>query len=306
MMIWVFVTAALVLGCTGAVWYIQRKNRARELADISTMLERILNDELLEADISVQETLFSKIQHQLCRLQRMTKGYHVQIENDRDSIKKLISEIAHQLRTPLTNIETYLTFLKDDTISSEEQKIYLEAVSDSEQKIHFLVESFIKMSRLENRIIQIRPDETDLCSTLNHAIWQIEKKAEGRGIALHREFPDDLNHVHDAGWLGEAIFNVLDNAVKYSEENSKIVIGAHKNEMSVCIWIRDYGMGIEADEESKVFQRFYRGKKAQKKEGFGLGLYLTREIVLLHGGFVRIKRMHPGTLVEIYLTETLS
>lgn len=305
MAIWILITIALVLGCTGAVWYIQRKNRERELADISAMLERILNDQELGADLCAKETLYSKIQHQLCRLQTMTKGYHTQIENDRDSIKILISEIAHQLRTPLTNIETYLSFLQESGNRTKEQAMYLEAVSASEQKIHFLVESFIKMSRLENRIIQIRQEDRDLGCTLNHALQQIEKKAADRRIVIRKEFPEELYHDHDSGWLGEAVYNVLDNAVKYSDGESRIIAGAEKNEMTTRIWVRDYGMGIEPDEEEKVFQRFYRGKNSGRKEGFGLGLYLAREIVILHGGFMRIKRMNPGTLVEIYLTESV-
>lgn len=98
------------------------------------------------------------------------------------------------------------------------------------------------------------------------------------------------------------MYNLLDNAVKYSDSEGSIQIGAEANEMFVRIWVRDYGIGIEPEDEAKVFQRFYRGKSAAKKEGFGIGLYLTREIVLLHQGFVRLKRKKDGTLAEIYFS----
>ena len=301
--IWCIITTALAAFSTGAVWYWQGKYRERELSEISSMLECILDGRELPERRADQETLLSKITHQLFRLQSMTKGYHARLEQDRDSIKNLITEIAHQMRTPLANIETYLDFLQDEDLSREEQKSYLKAVMLSEKKIHFLAESFIKMSRLEHRIIQIRPLDTDLLLTLSEAVSQAEEKARRRGLQICTRFPETLFHPHDADWLGEAVFNLLDNAVKYSPPGSggEILLGAEQNEMFVRIWVSDHGTGIEEGDEARVFQRFYRGSNAGKTEGFGLGLYLTREIVLLHGGFVKLKRQEDGTCVEIYL-----
>lgn len=323
MAVWCMITAALVALSTGAVWYGQAKYRERELAEISSMLECVLDGREFPEYVPCRETLSSKIQHQLSRLQRMTKGYHARLEQDRDSIKNLITEIAHQMRTPLTNIETYLDFLQDPDLSRTERESYLKAASLSEKKIHFLAESFIRMSRLEHRIIRIRPDDTDLLLTLEEAADQVRRKAQGQGLRIRTDFPEQLLHPHDADWLGEAVFNLLDNAVKYSlpaadraagnagencqeagsrtGERNEILLGARQNEMFVRIWVSDHGTGIEEGDEAKVFQRFYRGSNAKKTEGFGLGLYLAREIVLLHNGFVKLKRQKDGTCVEIYL-----
>jgi len=251
------------------------------------------------------------------------------------------------MRTPLTNIESYLDFLQDPDLSGTERESYLKAASLSEKKIHFLAESFIRMSRLEHRIIRIRRDDTDLLLTLEEAADQVRRKAQEQGLRIRTDFPEKLLHPHDADWLGEAVFNLLDNAVKYSlpaadraagnagenfqeagsrtgekneiafhtdqsekdvmpscaeqTEENEILLGARQNEMFVRIWVSDHGIGIEEGDESKVFQRFYRGSNAKKTEGFGLGLYLTREIVLLHNGFVKLKRQKGGTCVEIYL-----
>lgn len=298
--IWCMVTAALVLISTGAVWYRQGKYREKELADISAMLECILDDRELPENRSYEETISSKIQHQLYRLQTMTKGYHARLEQDRNSIKNLITEIAHQMRTPLANMETYLDFLGDAGLDRQEREQYLRAVVLSERKMHFLAESFIKMSRLEHRVIQIKPVDTDLLLTLEGAAGQVKKQAEERGTRIRTQFPEELTYAHDADWMGEAVYNLLDNAVKYSKK-AEILLGVEQNEMFVCIWVRDYGIGIEEGEEAKIFQRFYRGKNAGRTEGYGLGLYLAREIVLLYGGFMKVKRESPGIRVEIYL-----
>lgn len=304
--IWCIVTAALTLFGAGAAWYRQVTYRKRELTDISSMLECILDGREFSENRRHEETIYSKIQHQLYRLQSMTKGYHVRLEQDRDSIKNLITEIAHQLRTPLTNIESYLDFLGDTGISQQNREKYLQAVLVSEKKIHFLTENFIKMSRLEQRIIQIRPVDTDLLLTLDMAAGQVKRQAKERGVQIYTRFPKQLICAHDAAWLGEAVYNLLDNAVKYSQPagqgKREILLGVEQNEMFVRIWVRDYGIGIAEGEEANVFQRFYRGKNTEKTEGFGLGLYLAREIVLLHQGVIRIARKNPGTCVEIFFS----
>ena len=246
--IWIVITLTLVLLSAGVVWNIEEKNRAGELADVAAMLENLLNDKEPESGAYSyspnEEILLSRIYHQLDRLHRMTKGYHTKIEHDRDSIKNLITEIAHQLRTPLANMETYLEFLKEEEDAARRVQ-YLEAVESSERKVHFLTESFIKMSRLENRIIQIRREDTELSETLYGAVSQAEGKAKEQNIVISTRIPETLYYRHDANWLTEAVYNLLDNAVKYSVEGSEVLIGADKNEMSVRIWVRDYGVGIE-------------------------------------------------------------
>lgn len=212
--IWSLITIVLVLVCTGTVWYIEEKSRASELAEISAALECILNGKELSGLSLNEETLLSKIRHQLFRLQNMTKGYHRRLFKDQESIKKMSGEIAHQLRMPLTNMETYLEFLRQEGNSAEEQELYLDAVAASEQKIHFLVESFIRMSRLENRMLQIRREDMDLLATIWGAEEQIRKKAKEQELTIQMKLPGSLPYAHDAGWLGEAIFNIIDNAVK--------------------------------------------------------------------------------------------
>lgn len=93
---------------------------------------------------------------------------------------------------------------------------------------------------------------------------------------------------------------MLDNAVKYSSQGGHVEVSALQNEMFLKISVRDYGIGIEAGEENRIFQRFYRGKKVRVQEGFGVGLYLARQIILAQGGFIRVKRQTRGLLMEIF------
>ena len=120
------------------------------------------------------------------------------------------------------------------------------------------------------------------------------------------DFPGRASCTNDGNWLGEALFNIFDNAVKYSREGGAIAVSVTEDEMFLKVRVRDYGIGIEAGEECQVFRRFYRGKRVTSQEGFGLGLYLAREIVNMHGGFLVVKRMEPGLMMEVDLPVGLS
>ena len=145
---------------------------------------------------------------------------------------------------------------------------YLNAMRSGEQQLEFLTEGFVKMSRLEQNMIQIRKEETDLLKTVRNCLGRIQKQAEEKRIAFRIELLQEVNCPHDANWLGEAIDNILDNAVKYSQIGGTIEMIVQKNEMCAKILVKDNGLGIEKGEEHKVFQRFYRGKNVTTQKGY--------------------------------------
>ena len=300
------ITAAVAAGLgigAGVMYRIQRRQRTQELKEIEKTAEDIMNGQTLQASASGEETLYGRIEHQLVRVQEMLQG------RAEDEIQKLISEIAHQMRTPLTNLETYTGLLKERL--EEEEKSGMQtaeqaddggtaaALEESGRKLNFLTESFIKMSRLEQGIIQIRKEETDLLGTVKNVLGQIQSRAEEKQICLEISFPEKAVCSHDANWLGEAVCNILDNAVKYSVPGGRIMLSVLENEMFAKIRVRDFGLGIDPGEENQIFRRFYRGNRVTTQAGFGIGLYLAREIVSRHGGFLLAKRMEPGLQMEI-------
>lgn len=294
------IVAAILLGLSagaGMMFWFQRTRRMKELKQLEKLTYDILNEREIQAGAMGEETLYGKIEYELVRVQEILDGRKEEAEKSRDEIQKLISEIAHQMRTPLTNMETYLGFMKDTP--GEMAPEYVAALEKSEEKLHFLVESFIKMSRLEQHIIQIKKEEKDILQTVLNVLGQIQCYAEAKEIQFDITFPEKAVCAHDANWLGEALYNILENAVKYSDNGGKIEVTVSENEMFMKIRVRDYGLGISEGEEHKIFQRFYRGKLVTTQAGFGIGLYLAREIVNLHGGFLIAKRMSPGVSLEV-------
>ena len=142
-----------------------RKNRveiSQDLSEISEMLEQILQEKQLQYNCINSDTLFDKIRMQILRIDEINKGNMNTLEKERDSIKQLLAEISHQLRTPLANMETYLALADDERTPQSEKKKYIQSVECAEQKIKFLVEKFIIAARMENRIIQIHKFSQDL------------------------------------------------------------------------------------------------------------------------------------------------
>lgn len=284
--------------CTGNMF-----QRRKEMEELSEALERLINGNDPGIEGLNDDTLPSKVKNQIQRLGDKMRGQEQALQKEREEIRGLIADTAHQLRTPLANMESYLTLLQNGEGNEEDREFCMQAILESEERIRFLTEGFIRMARLENGIIQIRKEQGKLQETILAGILQVRAAAEEKRITVRLEMDEELEVSHDPRWLGEAVYNLLDNSVKYSPEYSEIVVTAEKNEMFVRIEVRDQGIGIDEGEESLVFRRFYRGNRASGSQGFGLGLYLAREIVMRHGGFMKLKRLEPGLSAGIWLPE---
>ena len=285
------------------VYLVENHLRTNEMNKIYKLTESLINGNELDGSDIGKETIYSKTTNQLIRLQEILEGRRKEAEKSKYEIQKLISEIAHQLRTPLANIKNYTELLQESL--NETQKTlnteYIKDLRTSEEQLCFLVESFIKTARLEQGIIQVHTQKENLVETILNALGQIQKKAEEKDIYFQVELPEKIICEHDKNWMCEALYNVFDNAVKYSKSNSTINITMKQTEMFYKILIRDYGIGIRDGEENKIFQRFYRSEQARGQEGCGIGLYLSREIVLLQKGMMKAKQMKPGLLIEVNL-----
>lgn len=280
---------------------VYKKHMENIFIQLSDMLQTIIDMKDKEVFSSIEDTLFSKLQYQTIKLTTILKNKNSQIEEERNEIQKLISDIAHQLKTPLTNLKMYGEFLQDESLSKEERKEFYEIVMSSLNRLSFLVESMIKMSRLESGVINLRYTVSQLNDTLLMAINEIQSKAKAKNIEITL---DEVNRVtinHDKNWIKEGIFNILENAVKYSSENGKIDVKIESYEMFVRVDIKDNGIGIKEDDMAKIFIRFYRGENVRDAEGIGIGLYLTREIVSKHGGYIKVKSHNEGSIFSIFL-----
>lgn len=246
------------------------------------------------------ESKISALESKLSQYLTMTQISNQQIEEEKLQIHSLISNISHQTRTPISNILLYSQLLDEEDLTKECKKYTKELVNQAE-KLDFLVDSLVKLSRLEHGIISVHPEENDIHTLLYESTEQVYEKAEAKNIKITYDMYE-LTAVFDLKWTIEAVCNILDNAIKYSLENSQINIMVTKLEMFCRIDIQDYGMGIKEEEICHIFTRFYRGIDVQEKEGVGIGLYLSREILLAQGGYIKASSTpSKGTCFSLYL-----
>lgn len=298
--LWLLLFGAAFILVLYFILALQRKQYEEQMEQISRAMENLLSGKENQP-APLWDTIIHKIQHQIVRLQSMVTAQRQQSKRDNEEIRKLIVEIAHQLRIPLANMETYLDLLNDETIGRKEKEQFYNAVDISQKQLRFLIESFIKMARLESRIIQIKKEDRDLKETVLNCIFQMENAAKERDIQFSFSCQAEMPVPHDRNWLEEAFSNLLDNSMKYSPTGSKVDISLVQNEMFTEIRVRDYGMGIVEGEEAKIFQRFFRGQNVTGQKGFGLGMYISREIIAAHDGFIKVKRQQPGLSCSIFL-----
>lgn len=284
MKILIFITLFIGVILGGSLVYLYENYlRTNEMIKINKLTEDIIINKEAHCYDSCKETLCSKTENQLIRIQEILEGRRKEAEFRQEEIQRLISEIAHQMRTPLANIKNYTELLQES--SNETGKSlnteYMQNLQTSEEQLCFLVESFIKTARLEQGLIQVHLQKQNLIETILNALGEIQQKAKGKNIYFQVELPERVICEHDKNWMCEAFYNFFDNAVKYSESGSKIDVTMKQTEMFYKILVRDYGIGIKKGEENLIFQRFYRSEYAKEYEGYGIGLYLSRKIILL-------------------------
>ena len=204
---------------------------------------------------------------------------------EKDKIKSLIADISHQTKTPIANLLLYSELLMEEELSAS-AKANAEAVYKQSEKLRFLIDALVKLSRLENGIITLSAKHTKLQPMLESIVGQYAVKARAKGLFLKLD-DTDVSAVFDRKWTAEALANIVDNAVKYTEQGG-ITISAASYEMFARIDISDTGIGITESEQPKIFSRFYRSENVKAQEGVGIGLYLARQIIAGEGGYIKI------------------
>lgn len=229
------------------------------------------------------------------------------IENEKENVKSLVTDISHQLKTPLANVELYNTLLAEEGISDEERLEFLETEGIAIEKLKMLIDSLINISRLEADMISIDKKEENLKECIESAISSVKADAAKKNIIIKNEIKEDCILAIDRKWTTEAIFNLLDNAVKYTAPNGKINLSLDNGINYFALNIEDNGIGIDTDEYNDIFKRFYRSRNdiVQNEKGSGVGLYLVRKIMNLQDGNVMVSsEKGKGSTFTLYFSKS--
>ena len=285
-----------VLATAVIVLWNQRKTR-KTMDTIEKMLDAAIDGSFFENtfDESKLSALETKFAHYLSAAETSSRN----VAQEKDRIKSLIADISHQTKTPIANLLLYSELLMEENLPAS-SKANVDALYNQSEKLRFLIDSLVKLSRLENGIIALTVQHAPLQPMLQSIAEQYAVKANEKGLSLHLRDTDAFASI-DTKWTAEALDNIVDNAIKYTEKGS-ITISTVSYEMFVRIDISDSGIGISESEQPQIFARFYRSKNVQENEGVGIGLYLARQIITDEGGYIKVASAPgKGSTFSIFL-----
>ena len=234
------------------------------------------------------ETLFARISYRLTRLYGIMQENRRKVDAERQELQMLVSDVSHQVKTPISNLKMVTDTLLSKPVTEEEQREFLQGIRNQTDKLEFLFQALVKTSRLETGAIRLEKKDAPLIDTLAMALSGIVYAAEKKNISVTVDCPEELCLSHDSKWTAEAVFNLLDNAVKYTPAGGAIRISVEQWEMYVKLSVSDTGKGIPESNRAAIFRRFYREEEVHGQQGVGIGLYLTREIVTRQGGYIKV------------------
>ena len=282
MMGYLLAIAALILALILVLWYRWRTKRA--LLALDRMLDAAIQGDFLETNFD--ESLQSSVEAKLSDFLSASAVSARELQEQRKKLESLISDISHQTKTPLSNILLYTQLLSEQPLP-ESGRDCAAALEGQAEKLRILIDSLVKLSRLESGILTFYPRSEPLTPMLEAAVAGLRPKVEEKDITLLLH-STGTGAVFDRKWTEEAVCNLLDNAVKYTPAGGEVTVRAVAYELFARVDVTDNGPGIPEEEQTRIFGRFYRGQGHQTEEGVGVGLYLVRQIAEGQGGYVKV------------------
>lgn len=293
--------AVVVSLAAGYFWY--RYYAAKEKILISR-LEQMLWDarqgrfhmqEISEYEVSALENEFKHFLDDSCKSTEEQK-------KQKNLVQELISDIAHQTLTPVSNLKIYSELLKE---TETEHVQLVHTIAEQTDKLDFLIQSLVKLSRMEQGMIQVHPMAESLAGLLQEIEQDYRMRALDAGICLKVEH-SALQAVFDQKWTAEAIGNLVDNALKYTKKGGQVEIRVEQYSFFVRIDIQDTGIGIAEEEIPKIFGRFYRSMAVEDEPGSGIGLFLAREMLRMQKGYIKVSsKIGKGSVFSVFLPTML-
>ena len=287
----------LLLACAALIY---RKREKKLKISILQMLEEASSG--LFQEKRFDETSVSEVENRMWNYLENRQTAMERIERDRQRMQSQISDIAHQAVLPVSNIVLYTQLLEENlsngftgTKINEIENVQLTkaevseinseitAIRDEIGTLDFLIQSLVKLSRMENGIINLNAEKQQIKPMLDLVKQQFAIKAKNKGIDFLIEDTEEMA-VFDRKWTLEAVANIVDNAVKYTQEGGRISIHTEVLPSLVRIDITDTGIGIREEEQGAVFSRFYRSAEMSNSRGVGIGLYIAREVMRAQNG----------------------
>jgi len=258
------------------------------------------------------EQLYLQTHGVLIQEKNLKKSRVLIVFNDVTKLRRLesirsdfVANVSHELKTPITTIKGFVETLRDGPVDEpDERKHFLDIILKNANRLNSIVEDLLTLSRVEeeDRNAQIILQSEPVAKPLVAAIEACSLKAFEKGIRIVFDCPEDIKARINSPLLEQAVTNLIVNSIKYSEENTTVILRGRTSQTHVIITVKDHGIGIAEEHLPRLFERFYRSDKARSRKlgGTGLGLAIVKHIVSAHNGKVKVKsKVGEGTTFTI-------
>lgn len=278
------------------IFFKYNHSESKKINEITKYIEEINRGNYkLNIEENTEDEL-SILKNELYKITIMLKEVAENSQKDKTTLKDSLSDISHQIKTPITSILIMLdNILSDENMPEDIKKDFIKDIKREIVNIKFLVESILKLSKIDSNSIKFIKKEVFIKDIINEAVKNVSMLSELKNIEIIVSGDDSIKTICDLKWQVEAITNILKNCIEHSYENKKIYINYNQNNMYTELKIEDNGTGIDAKDLPHIFERFYKGKNSSS-DSVGIGLALSKSIIESNNGYIQVdSELNKGT-----------
>lgn len=282
------------------IFFKYNHSESKKINEITKYIEEINRGNYkLNIEENTEDEL-SILKNELYKITVMLKEVAENSQKDKTTLKDSLSDISHQIKTPITSILIMLdNILSDENMPEDIKKDFIKDIKREIINIKFLVESILKLSKIDSNSIKFIKKEVFIKDIINEAVKNVSMLSELKNIEIIVSGDDSIKTICDLKWQVEAITNILKNCIEHSYENRKIYINYNQNNMYTELKIEDNGTGIDAKDLPHIFERFYKGKNSSS-DSVGIGLALSKSIIESNNGYIQVdSELNKGTIFII-------
>lgn len=278
------------------IFFKYNHSESKKINEITKYIEEINRGNYkLNIEENTEDEL-SILKNELYKITIMLKEVAENSQKDKTTLKDSLSDISHQIKTPITSILIMLdNILSDENMPEDIKKDFIKDIKREIVNIKFLVESILKLSKIDSNSIKFIKKEVFIKDIIDEAVKNVSMLSELKNIEIIVSGDDSIKTICDLKWQVEAITNILKNCIEHSYENRKIYINYNQNNMYTELKIEDNGTGIDAKDLPHIFERFYKGKNSSS-DSVGIGLALSKSIIESNNGYIQVdSKLNKGT-----------
>lgn len=278
-----------------------RYKRERELKELTLYLMHVQDGFGLPELTRCREGRLSILESEIYKLVASISMQSDRAGREKEYLAGMLSDISHQIKTPLSSITIMTELLRSEEISEEKREEFTDKIDSQVRRITWLIRNLLTLSQLDAEMLRLKQEETAVKKLLEHACQPFGIMAELKGVALVASAPEDMTLVCDEHWTGEAVSNIIKNCLEHTSAGGKVWVHAAQNNFSTTITVEDTGSGIPAESLPHIFERFYKGEGASK-DSVGIGLAMSKQIIQRQNGNISVKsEVGKGSCFQIKL-----